>query len=350
MNLNFKTIPSGTLPYIDKSICKQNMIRLFEEIPYLPDLPVLSSEENVLNRTIENIPCFTKEKRLELIENDVKKIANKIDALYNSSDYAGLDAFKSSSLFFEDYIKIINRIKPQNTIIRLMGPFSLMKEISNIDLYKMISDRAFRKFFLQCIVLKAIWYINQVKSVSPDTAPIILFEDYSLNKFGTLKLKNETVTDDTITNIYQKLSQKIHSAGAYIGIECFEKCNWQLMIESNVDLISFNALNHHTSFSIITDKINSFLSKGGYINWAYIPTSNETSVKNIKIDEISRKLENIMNELVDDGVRRELLYNHSTVSVLGNVDKLPIIFAEKALIISTQLGKRIANLADSLHR
>ena len=65
---------------------------------------------------------------------------------------------------------------------------------------------------------------------------------------------------------------------------------------------------------------------------------------------MSHRLEKIMNELVNDGVHRDLLYRNATISVLGNVNHLPLLFAEKSLILSTHLGKKLSSLAASLHR
>ena len=68
---------------------------------------------------------------------------------------------------------------------------------------------------------------------------------------------------------------------------------------------------------------------------------NEQIVKAINIDIVTHRLLATMDGLILAGVPEKLVYNSALVSVQGNVDKLPLVFAEKALILSTQLAKRI---------
>ncbi len=67
---------------------------------------------------------------------------------------------------------------------------------------------------------------------------------------------------------------------------------------------------------------------------------NESIVKNINLDLIEKRFLNTLEGLVLAGVPRPLVYNSALVSLQGDVDKLPIIFAEKALILATQLSKK----------
>ena len=69
----------------------------------------------------------------------------------------------------------------------------------------------------------------------------------------------------------------------------------------------------------------------------------EAVVKSLNIDYIAHRLCATMDGLILAGVPERLVYNSALVSIQGNVDKLPIIFAEKAVILSTQLAKRIPN-------
>ena len=64
-------------------------------------------------------------------------------------------------------------------------------------------------------------------------------------------------------------------------------------------------------------------------------------VKGLNIDYVEKRLFATMEGLIIAGVPETMVYNSALVSVQGDVDKLPLIFAEKALILSLQLAKRI---------
>ena len=67
----------------------------------------------------------------------------------------------------------------------------------------------------------------------------------------------------------------------------------------------------------------------------------ESVVKALNIDYVSNRLFSTMQGLILAGVPEKHVYNSALVSIQGDVDKLPIIFAEKAIILSTQLAKKI---------
>ena len=48
-----------------------------------------------------------------------------------------------------------------------------------------------------------------------------------------------------------------------------------------------------------------------------------------------------MEDLIIAGTSERLIYNRALVSVQGNTNHLPLIFAEKALMLSIQVAKRM---------
>ena len=187
-----------------------------------------------------------------------------------------------------------------------------------------------------------MWIREKIKEVSPQTIPLIIFEEPQLHKFGDAKRKSEELTRDIVENMYTKVFQKLHQFGCLVGVQCFEKCDWQLVLSSGVDLISFDAYNNPNNIGIIADKINSFISKGGYINWGIVPVKTESQIKNLSIDNLQNRLQTTIEDVASQGVNLDLLYKHSFVSVQGNLDKIPIIFAEKALMLSERLASKLS--------
>jgi hypothetical protein len=120
-----------------------------------------------------------------------------------------------------------------------------------------------------------------------------------------------------------------------------EKCNWQIPINAGVDIISFDAYNNPNNLNIIPEDIVNFIAKGGKINWGIVPVMNETMVKGLTIDNIAKRLFATFDGLIIAGVPENFVYNSALVSVQGDLAHLPVIFAEKAIILATQLSKRI---------
>ena len=108
-----------------------------------------------------------------------------------------------------------------------------------------------------------------------------------------------------------------------------------------MDLISFDAYTNPNNLSIIPEKVNDFLVGGGRINWAIVPVVNENCIREMTLDFVEERFLKTITELINTGVSERLVYKRAMVSMQGNIDKYPLIFAEKALIITSQLSKRI---------
>ena len=345
MQLDFRNLPIVNLPYDEVHLCKQMMLRLYENIPFLAELPNIDSNDCTIFNTIQNIPGIRYENKKLLIDSNTTssffKALQSLDIVFNTDDASILDEYYSDSPFFTMYTEMIKRIKPKYTIVKLLGPFSLADTIFNVNTSNIIKEKSYRKYIVEAIGTKALWYINKIKSISPNTKLILLFDEPLLYKFGTLKRTDNTIPKEVIVSLFTKLYQKIQKSGGLVGIQSFSKCNWQLVLESKVNLISIDAYNNPNCLNLVTEELRHFLARGGYINWAIVPTNTEKSIKALNIDFVNKIFTKAIEGLSAEGVSLDLLYKHCTISALGNLANIPVLFAEKALIITNHLSKKI---------
>ncbi len=344
LHLSLKCLPNGALPYTDDKLPTKMMTKLFEDTPYLGLFPRVNEHDNLIDMTFENIPGIKIGPRKIILRSDTTAFISKFDQMdkvYNNPTPEGLEEYSTTSFFLQKYLKIIERIKPKETVFSLLGPFTMSQMISIKDDINPISDKYYRKFLTQAICLKAMWLINKIKDVSPETLPIVLFDEPKFNQYGMVKKDNEDVTKEVVVHFYAKIFEKLRGCGAAVGVQSFEKCDWQVIMEAAPDLISFDAYNNSYNLNIIADKVNHYLANGGHINWGMIPVQSENAIKSLAIDSLYDRFISTIEALIDSGVSERLAHNRSMVSTQGNIDSLPLIFAEKALILSTQLAQKI---------
>ena len=183
--------------------------------------------------------------------------------------------------------------------------------------------------------------IQLIKTVSPDTVPVLIIEEPLFGRLGDIKRGNEEITVDLITNMYVKIIEKLKSVGTIVAFQCFDKCDWKIPINAGVDILSFDAYNNPSNLSIIPEKIMEFFERGGKINWGIVPVGPEALIKTLNLDELEKRLYVTFEDLIVSGVSEKLVYNRSMVSVNGDLTKLPLIFAEKVAILTHQLSKKI---------
>ena len=65
MKIDFKCLPYGDLPYETIDLATKMMVKLFENVPFLPQLPKIASDESLYQRSLSRIPgVFLKDKKV----------------------------------------------------------------------------------------------------------------------------------------------------------------------------------------------------------------------------------------------------------------------------------------------
>lgn len=346
MNLNFKNLPTGSLPYDNIQLCKQMVLRLYDKIPYLPELPIIDPNDNIINRSFGNIPGIViKDGKILLPDENSDKFTLAmldLDRVLNTADLREYEPYGVNAPFTELYYAMLEKFKPQYTVMNFTGPFTFTNSVFNKNATLLLTDKTYRKFIIQAVSVKALWYVYKVKSISPNTVPIVMFNESMLYKFGTMKRNSDIITNDIAVSLMSKVFEKVRNAGALVGVQSFEKCNWQLVFDTDcVDYISMDAYNNPANLNILAKSVNKFLAKGGYINWGIIPVMNERAISSINIDIIYNRFINTIEGLAAAGVSMDMLYKNATVSIQGNIDVYSILFAEKALMMADKLARKI---------
>ena len=344
MKLVTRCIPVGALPYETLESVTRMAAKLFEKMPFVAVLPKISENDNIMKRTFEGIPGIKikgSEVHIKTTSTSYKQGVSKLEKAFNHPTLQNLEPFAIDSPFMEKYFQMITKFESPNAIINLLGPFSISQILTCAAEEEVLVDKSYRKLFIQGLCVKALWAVEKIKKISPKTVPIIMLEEPLFGKLGNLKRENEDVTVELVTTLFERVIEKIKEAGAIVGVQCLEKCDWKIPISAGVDVISFDAYNNPNNLCIIPEQVTEFIDRGGKINWGIIPVMSESVVKSLNIDYVSNRLFATMQGLILAGVSTERVYNSALVSIQGNVDSLPVIFAEKAIILATQLAKRI---------
>ena len=348
MDTNLRLIPEGNLSYNNIELCEQMIRKLYFNIPFIAELPQIDINDTTLLRTLSGFRNLKLNKNSLIFDDSSDAYIRTLELLndaYNNMGQTSLEAFAINAPFMDSYLQILKEAHPKYTILKLTGIFSVMRMVGNVDTITVLSDKSYRKFFSMAITSKALWFIQKVKEISPNTVPIINFEEPLLYTFGNIKRNNAVISDDTIIMLFSKIFQRIKAEGGLICVQSFEKCNWLPVLAASPNMISFAAYNNPNNLSIIPGEINEFLAKGGHINWAIVPVDTERTIKSLTIDALEHKLIKTMEDLISCGVSSQLVYKHASVSLQGHLANIPLFFAEKAHILVKQLSGKIPTSA-----
>lgn len=347
MILETRYMPVGSLPYEDLKLITAMEAKLYNKSPFIAVLPAISPDENIEKRTFANLPgVFYKDNSIVLRTGakDYKDNVSMYSKAFNNPAIELLEPYAFEAVFLEKFFQMIKKFKPPIAYVNLLGPFTISQILYKIAKEQFITDKNYRKLFVEAVCVKALWVINKMKEYCKNTVPVVILEEPMLGQFSMLKRQNEEITPEFVIGLYERVTQKLKSAGAIVGVQCMDKCDWSLPIKGGVDLISYDAYNNPNNLCIIPEIITSFLEKGGIINWGIVPVASESMIKGLSIDYITNRLAFTMQGLVLSGVPEILVQNSAMVSLNGNLSHLPIFFAEKAIIMAVHLSTRLNSI------
>lgn len=340
-------LPVGSLPYESLKLITAMEAKLYNKCPFIAVLPAISQEEDIEKRTFANISCIKYDENTLLLKAGSPEYKNTVlsyNKAYLNPVMENLEPYAFEAVFLEKFFQMIKKFKPPIAYINLLGPFTISQIMQKAVKEQTITDKSFKKLFVEAPCVKALWVINKMKEFCADTKPVVILEEPTLGQFGMLKRQNDDITADFVIGLYEKATEKLKSAGAIVGVQCMDKCDWSIPIQGGVDLISYDAYNNPNNLCIIPELITSFLAHGGMINWGIIPVTTEAIVKGLTVDYMANRLAFTMQGLVLSGVPEHLVQSSALVSLNGSTAHLPIFFAEKAIILSTQLSSRLGSI------
>lgn len=342
----FRCIPQGALPYENIKSATHMMAKLFPDIPYLPLLPNITPANSLKKRTLKNMPGITIDENDEISidtnADNIKQVQQHLNKILKSENIEDFEDFKIDDVFFEKFLQIIKKFKSPYACVNLLGPFTVSRLFTEISMHRVFLNVNVKKLYLQIIVATAVYAILKIKEYNPETTPIIILEEPFLARLGTIKHDNESITVESVIDLIASVIEKIHAHGALVCIKCLGKCDWSVPIKAGADIISYDAYNNPNNLCIIPEIITDYLNHGGKINWGIIPVISENMIMRLNNEYVYERLRATIDGVSVAGVPSEALYQSASISTNGDVNNLPLIFAEKAAMLTKNVSSRLA--------
>ncbi len=329
----------GSLPHKSTEEAINIVRQFYYDIPFCPQLPKLSKNEDMLLQYLENMPGIIINQNKAYFDKDMSNFSNEILKLNeaftnkcNIDDYGLSDNFSKA---FKGFIEIIKDTKPKYAKSQITGPYTLALSLKDKNGDIAYNNETYRTIITKTLSLKALWQIKQINKACKDTTPIIFIDEPTLSKTETIK-DNEIAID-----IIKQVSDTIQNNGAISAVHCCGDCNWSLLTKIGMDMINFDAFVFAEKMENYAKELNVFLENGGKIVWGIVPTLDKNALKETSTKEIEQKLNIAKSYLVKAGINPDLIDNNSLVSTSCGCGSLSVQLAEKAIKITRELSDKL---------
>lgn len=358
LSLNFTGI--GSLPFKNKNAPKEAMDYVFEccpEIPYWAQLPHFKKEEDMVFQFTQNLCGFEfdgKEGHFFLNDNS-PEFFEGLEELF--LDYetviAGetlteneeiLDKYKISapnSSTIEIFIEKIKTLNPKFTKGSITGPFTFSTSFPDSTGKLCYYNETLREVLTKFLSLKALWQVKEFKKSAPNAIPIIFMDEPSISQVGSCAFV--TVKRESVVEMLKTISDNIKAFGAISGVHCCGKTDWEIAIESGVNIINFDAFCFSDSIGTYAKRLETYMKEGGILSFGIVPTMDVESLKNLEIEDLKEKFKHSLSCFTSKNVDKELILKHSFFTPSCGCGSLNVEMAKKALRLTGEIARYVKN-------
>ena len=340
----------GSLPHADISRGVELIFDFTPEIPGWPQFPKRTFHENMMVQFTEGLPGLVEKENRIFFDTTGVDFPDQMTEFYaaylavtETDDAEALERFALSAHRASGFSAFINRLGEGSTRFtalkgQITGPFTLGTNITDQDDRCAYYDDQLRDVIIKTAAMKALWQLTRLKPFCEQV--IIMIDEPSLLNFGTQMFI--TVDREDIIKDLNEIVDAIHGAGGITGVHCEANTDWSLLMETNLDILVFDAYDHLQGLTLYPRELHAFLDKGGCLGWGIVPTLDKDAAGNETLESLLTRFDDGMEQLISKGFDRELLLKRALITPscgMGGV--LTETLAERVLDLLNQISETL---------
>jgi len=332
----------GSLPHTDVARGTALMFKSTPEIASWVQFPKRNRYENMMMQFTEGMPALVQDGDRTFFSTSINDFPEQLTYFYErylavieDENSDALENFRLSLQYAAGFSEFVARLPEQMTLGRTImlkgqvtGPFTLGTNLLDQNGRCSYYDDHLRDVIVKTIVLKALW---QVARLSEFGLPVMIFLDEpSLLGFG--KQTFITISREDVIKDINEVVAAIHSHGGLAGIHCEENTDWSLLMETDLDILDFDAYDHMQGITLYPAELSKFFDRGGCLGWGIVPTLDREAAATETIPSLIDRFEEGVHHLAIKGFDRDLLLRRALITPsCGAGGVLTVPLAERVL-------------------
>lgn len=304
-------------------------------VPFWPQLPRLSFYENMYVQFGENLPGLSIDEKEKSVWVDTTKAdyLEKMEECFIKTQSEDVDYFAIRREYAQGLFLLSQRLSGMNwqgwVKAQLIGPLSLGLTLLDESKNPILYNAELGELLPLVLGLKAAWLVKHLR-VHQKTKVVIFIDEPYLVAVGTSSC---SLPQEKMIQMIDHLVGCIHQAGAYAGLHCCGNTDWDLVMQTGIDILNFDAYGYLDKLLIYESALEKFLDKGRLPAVGIVPNN----------EDIGRL------DIVDDLVKRlkahpRLFKNGALITTSCGCSGLTDELAIKTLSVSVELAEKLQKI------
>ncbi len=330
--MEFNCLPTaiGSMPHTDPVKACATIAHYLKDLPNWPQLPKRGFRENMYVQYSQGFPGVVVTGDSIHVDRN-QKVEEPLEALYTAYLANDIDKFpispdNASGLYA---LLAMTELVPVGVKGQITGPVTWGMTVTDNERKPIIYDEVLGDAVPQLLRLKAAWMEKKLREVSKNT--IVFVDEPSMSAYGSVAM---SLSKEKVVSL---LEEVLGGISGVKGIHCCGNTDWTILLDTSIDIISFDCYNYAQSLSLYPAEVKKFLERGGSIAWGIVPNNEEALAKE-SVASLSDRLDEAMAPFTRDGVSIRQLRQQSLLTPSCGLAALTEEAAERALSLLAELS------------
>ncbi len=339
----------GSIPLADHIEASQLVFDYAPDIPVWAQLPVYA-EEGMVRQYTPGMPGLAIDGTKPYIDTESPSFSEELLGFFEEymavsegetkiedSRFALKPDVAKGFFIYQEKLRSLSA-KPVALKGQVTGPITFATALKDQHSRAIFYDAQLRDAAVKLLSLKARW---QIQALSEFNLPVIIFIDEpALAGFGSSEFIG--ISLEEVAGALGEVIDAIHADGGLAGIHVCANTDWSLILDSDADIVNFDAYAYFDRFILYNESLKRFLDKGGNIAWGIVPTLEPANIEKETVDSLAdnwnAKAEETAKKL---GMDRAGVIAQSIITPSCGTGSLSAEHATRVLQLAKELSERI---------
>lgn len=267
----------GSVPYQDHQEAVALILKHLPEMPFWPQLVRQSFQEEMVAQGAGGLPGLKVDLEARQVTLDPEASRELALAQFYELIWAGsLDPFGLAPEEARGFHNLMEQTKsrrngPVALKGQVVGPVTFAVMVKDATGKSILYDKEMTQAVSQGLARKAAWQAEQFRQAGRDA--VIFFDEPSLTGFGSAFFP---ISREEVARILTETIEAAKEPGPVaIGVHCCGNTDWALLLETPLDILSFDSYGFFDPFLLYDQALTAFLHRGGRVAWGLVPTGEE---------------------------------------------------------------------------
>jgi hypothetical protein len=331
----------GSLPHLEATSAVDLIFKSAQRAPHAPQLSRSDPREQMWIQCTEGLPRFKVD--LETLRYHFDTSGDpmaEVEAFYTSYlsvvegghalDFAIGPEYGKGIHAFLARLAVLSE-KPRFVKAQVTGPLSFALTVQDHSGRPIFYDSTFRDVAVKGMGLKAIWLVDQLKTLADNV--IVFFDEPSLSAYGSSAYIGVS-KDDVVESLNDVISMVVERGGIP-GVHCCGNTDWGMLMETSARIVNFDAVDYMNTMAIYSRELSNFLGRGGVLAWGAVP--NTDKIESESGLSVGKRIRDGLSLLEKAGVDSALLRQKMLVTPACGCAGLSVAMAEKVYQVLAEL-------------